>query len=64
MPRQKSGTFNQNTYIQQYVKEKEKIKRVVFNKENDSDLLAWAEQAHEGFSGYVKRLIREDMQKA
>ena len=61
MPRQKSGSFDQNRYIQEYVREKEKVKRVVFNKENDADLLEWAEEAPDGFSAYVKRLIREDM---
>ena len=62
MPRQKTG-FDQNRYIQQFVKENEKVKKVVFNRTNDSDLIEWAEKAREGFSAYVKRLIREDMAK-
>ena len=59
MPRKKSGTFDQNKYIQQYMRENEVHKRVVFNKDADADLLAWL--AGKKFSPYVKDLIREDM---
>ena len=62
MSRQKSG-FDQNRYIQEFVRENEKIKKVVFNKGTDADLIEWAEQVTGGFSAYVKRLIREDMEK-
>lgn len=61
MPRKKSGTFDQNKYIQQFVREKETTKRVVFNKETDADLLAWL--AEKRFSTYVKDLIRNDMKE-
>ena len=60
MPRKKSGNFDQNKYIQQFMKEKETTKRVVFNKETDVDLLAWL--ADKKFSTYVKELIRLDME--
>ena len=60
MPRKKSGTFDQNKYIQQFVREKETTKRVVFNKETDADLLEWL--ADKTFSTYVKELIRLDME--
>ena len=53
--------FDQNKYIQQFMKEKEVHKRVVFNKEADADLLEWL--AGKRFSPYVKDLIREDMEK-
>ena len=59
----RKGGFDQNRYIQQFVKENEKIKKVVFNRTTDADLIEWAENAPEGFSAYVKRLIREDMAK-
>lgn len=61
MPRKKSGLFDQNKYIQQFMKEKITVKRVTFNKESDSELLAWV--AEKKFSTYVKDLIREDMSK-
>lgn len=60
MPRKKSGLFDQNKYIQQYMKEKETTKRVVFNNETDADLLEWL--ADKTFSTYVKELIRLDME--
>ena len=59
MPRKKSGTFDQNKYIQQFVREKETTKRVVFNNSTDADLLAWL--ADKTFSTYVKELIRDDI---
>ena len=59
MPRIKSGLFDQSKYIQQFIKEKEVTKKVVFSKEKDADLLAWLEDKQ--FSPYVKELIRKDM---
>ena len=59
MPRKKSGLFDQNKYIQQFMKEKNTVKKVVFNNETDSDLLEWL--AGKKFSTYVKQLIRKDM---
>ena len=61
MPRKKSGTFDQSKYIQQFMKEKITVKKVTFNKETDSDLLAWL--ADKRFSTYIKDLIREDMKE-
>lgn len=61
MPRTKSGTFDQSRYVQQYIKENTTIKKVMFNKKEEAELLAWAEGIPGGFSGYVKRLIRDDM---
>lgn len=59
MPREKSGLFDQNKYIQQFMKDKITVKKVIFNKEKDADLLAWL--AGKKFSTYVKDLIRKDM---
>ena len=61
MPRKKSGLFDQNKYIQQYMRDKVTVKKVTFNKETDADMLAWL--ADKKFSTYVKELIREDMEK-
>ena len=62
MPKKKSGTFDQSKYIQRYMREKVTVKKVLFNNEYDSDLLSWL-SSQGSFSTYVKRLIREDMQK-
>lgn len=59
MPRKKSGLFNQNKYIQQFMKENVTVKKVSFNNQNDADLLEWL--SDKTFSTYVKQLIREDM---
>ena len=59
MPKKKSGLFDQNKYIQQYMKDNVTVKKVTFNKETDADLLAWI--AGKRFSTYVKELIRMDM---
>ena len=60
MPRKKSGLFDQSKYVQQFMKEKVTVKKVTFNKETDSDLLAWL--ADKRFATYVKELIRLDME--
>ena len=59
MPRKKSGTFDQNKYVQQFMKDKVTVKKVTFNKETDADLLAWLDGRK--FSTYIKDLIRRDM---
>ena len=59
MPKKKSGLFDQNKYIQQYMKDNVTVKKVTFNKETDADLLSWI--AEKRFSTYVKELIRKDM---
>ena len=63
MPRKASGDFDQNKYVQQYMKENVTVKKVVFNKRDEQELLEWATASPDGFSAYVKRLIREDMAK-
>lgn len=44
-----------------YNKEKTILKSIRFTKETESDLLEWLED--KPFSTYVKRLIREDIEK-
>ena len=63
MPRKASGSFDQSRYIQEYMKENVTVKKVVFNKRDEAELLEWANRSPGGFSAYVKRLIREDMNK-
>lgn len=63
MPRKASGNFDQNRYIQEYMKENVTVKKVVFNKREEQELLEWANAIPGGFSAYIKRLIREDMNK-
>ena len=63
MPRKASGNFDQGKYVQQYMKENVTVKKVVFNKRDETELLEWANRSPGGFSAYVKRLILEDMNK-
>ena len=64
MPRKKSGLFDQSKYVQQYMKDNIKQVKVSLNKNkpDDMQMIAWIAQQQEGASGYIKRLIREDME--
>lgn len=64
MPKQKSGLFDQNKYIQQYISENRTTKNLTFNKRNaeDMEMLEWLNSREEGFNKYIKNLIRKDMQ--
>ena len=63
MPRKKSGLFDQSKYIQQYIHDNVKHIKVSLNKNKPEDMqiIAWIAQQPEGASGYIKRLIREDI---
>lgn len=65
MPRKKSGLFDQSKYVQQYMKDNIKQVKVSLNKNkpDDMQMIAWIAQQQEGASGYIKRLIRQDMGK-
>ena len=63
MPREKSEDFDQNKYVQKYIKENVVMKKAGFNKQHDADVLEWLERIPESFASYVKRLIRDDMAK-
>lgn len=63
MPRKKSGEFDQSRYVQNYIKDNVVMKKVGFNKQHDADILDWIEGVPESFATYVKRLIRQDMEK-
>ena len=65
MPRQKSGNFDQTKYIVEYIHDNIKHIKVSLNKTkpDDMQMIAWIAQQPEGASGYIKRLIKEDMSK-
>ncbi len=65
MPRKPSGNFDQTKYIIEYNRENVIVKRLPFNRLQDEDmeLLTWAE-SHGNFTGYVKDLIRQDLEAA
>lgn len=54
--------FDQTKYIEGYIKENIKHVRVSLNKRNDADVIEWLGKQPSA-SGYIKRLIREDMTK-
>lgn len=65
MPRKKSGNFDQGKYIVGYIHDHIKHIKVSLNKTkpDDMQMIAWIAQQPEGASGYIKRLIREDMNR-
>ena len=65
MPRKPSGNFDQTQYIIDYNRQNVIVKRLPFNRLQDEDmeLLTWAE-SHGNFTGYVKGLIRQDLETA
>jgi hypothetical protein len=64
MPRKKSGNFDQSKYIVGYIHDNIKHIKVSLNKTkpDDMQMIAWIAQQPEGASGYIKRLIRDDME--
>ena len=65
MPRKKSGTFDQNKYVGQYISEHIRYKKINFNidKPDDKELMDWIDSQHEPISVYLKRLVRQDMEQ-
>ena len=61
MTKKKNSRFNKSKYDQQY--QKDHVKRIVIslNRERDLDLIDHLEPI-QNVSGYVKRLIRKDME--
>ena len=62
MSRKKSGEFDQLEYIKQYAKENRTIVSVVLSKKYDQDIIKHLEPI-KSKSGYIKELIRADIQK-
>ena len=49
-------------YLNQYEKENLRQIRLKINRKTEPELIEWIEQ-QENIQGYIKRLIREDMEK-
>jgi len=49
-------------YLNQYEKENIRQIRLKINRKTEPELLEWIEE-QENIQGYIKRLIREDMEK-
>lgn len=63
MPKQKSGTFDNKVYQNEYHKGM-KNKLISFNPNNPDDMELWDYlQTKENKTGYIKDLIRADMRK-
>ena len=65
MPKKPSGLFDQAEYIKEYQRENRISKKVTFNRKNpdDMEMVAWLDSRPEGIVQYLKRLIREDMER-
>ncbi len=65
MPNKTTPAFDARAYMNQYMKEKIIYKRVNFTKgkPEDDEMLAWIDAQPEGTAPYIKRLIREDMER-
>lgn len=64
MPRQKSGEFDQKEYSKEYQRQFIKFRKMNFNIQNrdDSAMVDWIDSQPEGTSGYLKRLVKADME--
>lgn len=63
MPRQKSGTFDNRAYQNEYHKAM-KAKLLSFNPASSEDMELWEHlQSKKNATGYIKQLIRDDMKK-
>lgn len=54
--------FDQTKYIEGYLKRNIKQVRVSLNKKHDAEIIEWLEKQGNA-SGYIKRLIVQDMSK-
>ena len=54
--------FDQTKYVEGYLRKNIKQVRVSLNKRNDADVIEWLKEQPSA-SGYIKRLIRMDMEK-
>lgn len=65
MPKKKSGLFDQDKYIKEYIRQNRTSKSLTFNRRNEDDmkLLQWIESRAESFNQYIKRLVRKDMEQ-
>lgn len=57
----KAGRQQNNTAVNKYIKENQRLFRVKVNRRTEPELLDWL-QGRENVQGYVKQLIIQDMQ--
>lgn len=57
----KAGRQQNNTAVNKYIKENQRLFRVKVNRKTEPELLDWL-QGRENVQGYVKQLIIQDMQ--
>ena len=63
MPRTKSGKYDHKAYQRQYHNNM-KTKLISFNTNSEDDMKIWGHlQTKENQTGYIKGLIRQDMNK-
>ena len=63
MPRKKSGLFDNKVYQNEYHKTM-KTKLISFNPTNKQDMELWDHlQTKDNQTGYIKQLIRQDMEQ-
>ncbi len=55
--------FDQGKYTQQYIKDNIRQIRLTLNQRTEQDLIDWMDQ-QPNKQGYLKRLIRDDMNRA
>lgn len=57
--------FDQKKYVNEYIKEKVKYRRMNFNtgKPEDMQMMEWIDAQPEGVSNYLKRLVYADMHR-
>ncbi len=60
-----AGEFDQNAYVQQYMRDNVIVKKVTFSrkKPEDMEMLRWLEVNKVNFSGLVKKIIKEKMEE-
>lgn len=67
MPNKTTEGFDAQEYMRGYMREYRKVKttarKEVAFAETEKELLEWLTAQPEGFSPYIKRLIREDMER-
>lgn len=63
MGRLKSGNFDQEQYVNEYIKANIKYRRINFNvnKKDDMKMVEWIDSQPEGVSNYLKKLVKNDM---
>lgn len=62
IPKKKQTAFDQNAYIQKFIKEKYVRLQILLNKETDSDIIEQLD-SQTNKSEYVKNLIRADIRQ-